>query len=111
MSLDTYTTEELQQIVKRHTEMKEYQCEYKRQNPASSEQRKAWNKRYYENRKNRADFKEKQKEYYENGRARAQHSSRHYYYKKNGMLEKLKEKYPETYNIYYNTNVISGLHD
>ena len=101
MTLDNYTLVELNEIVKRHEDHKEYVRDYKSTHPASSEQRKLWNKRHYENRKNRADFKETQQKYYKNNREIKCHSSRHYYYKKNNILDKLKIKYPETYNMYY----------
>ena len=111
MSINDYSSAELQQILDRHEQQVEYKKQWKRDHPSTPFQRQQYNKRHYENRKNRSDYRERQNKYYENNKEKKLHASRHYYYKRTNNLNKLKEKYPETYNLFYNTNVISGLHD
>lgn len=101
MTLTDYSQDELASIVKRHEERKEYVTSYKKKHPPTAQQRRVWNKRHYERRKARSDFNETQHKYQENIKEKRVHHSRHYYYKKTNNILKLKEKYPETYNMYY----------
>ena len=51
-------------------------------------------------RKQRDDYKETQDKYYLVQKEKKQHRARYVYYRKTNQLEKLKNKYPETYNMY-----------
>ena len=97
--MDSLPIDELNHIVEMVIRRREYQREWKRDNPPSADKRKEWNKAYYERRKQRADFKETQRRYAENGKVNKQHRNRYYYYKKTNQLDILKIKYPETYNM------------
>ena len=52
-------------------------------------------------RKNRSDYKETQKQYYLVNIERKRSLARNAYYVRTNQLDKLKIKYPETYNMFH----------
>tara|TARA_R110000824_G_scaffold214274_3_gene400559 strand:+ start:535 stop:846 length:312 start_codon:yes stop_codon:yes gene_type:complete len=100
MNLKEYSEDELRSIVSNYEDRKAYQCDYKKKNPPTAEQRKAYNQKHYQMRKQRDDYKETQDKYYLVQKEKKQHRARYVYYRRTNQLEKLKNKYPETYNMY-----------
>ena len=100
MTHNDYNEDEVKHIVEQHTRRLDYLRDYKKMNPPTQTQRAKWNKAHYERRKHRDNHKEQQLIYYENSLASRKHQSRIYYYKKTNNLEKLKLRYPDSYEIF-----------
>tara|TARA_R110000824_G_scaffold280101_1_gene468174 strand:+ start:3134 stop:3424 length:291 start_codon:yes stop_codon:yes gene_type:complete len=91
-SLSKYSTTELEIIVQRHEKNRTYQKK------PSAEQRRIWNKRYYQKKKNNFPLnKECDLPLIANERANRQ---KFYYYRSNNKLSLLKDRYPSIYEKY-----------
>ena len=100
MDINNYSEDELRFILTSYEHRKEYHREYKKNKPSTPEQRKQYNKKHYEMRKQRDNYRQTQDKYYEKSKEQKKERARFYYYKRTDQLEKLKIKYPDTYKMF-----------